>query len=276
MHFSTRTGLIIAASAAGPEDGKAVLFLHGGGQTRHSWGTAVSALGAEGYRAITLDMRGHGDSEWAKDALYQIPTLAEDLVDIIAQLDDPEPALVGASLGGLTALLAIGQSERPLSRALVLVDVVPEVEAEGTAEITAFMAANPDGFVSVDEAAEVIAAYLPHRKRSKSSSGLMKNLRHRADGRYYWHWDPAMLGQWGSHISGFQDALNAAARKVSVPSLLIKGGRSRIVSADGVRSFQQVIPHAEFVNIEEADHMVAGDANDAFNAPLIEFLRRTD
>jgi pimeloyl-ACP methyl ester carboxylesterase len=274
IRFSTRSGLTVAASTAGPADGPAVLFLHGGGQTRHSWGTAVKTLGAEGFRAITLDLRGHGDSEWAKDGRYQIPTLAEDLVDVIAQIDDPTPALVGASLGGLTCLLTIGQNERSLARALILVDVVPELEVAGTSEITGFMAANPNGFGSVDEAADVIAAYLPHRTRSKSTSGLMKNLRLREDGRYYWHWDPAMLGQWGSHIESFRDVLNAAARKVSVPTLLIKGGRSRIVSAEGVRSFQKVIPHAEFVNIEEADHMVAGDANDAFNAPLIDFLHR--
>jgi pimeloyl-ACP methyl ester carboxylesterase len=274
IHFSTRSGLNLAASAAGPEDGRAVLFLHGGGQTRHSWGTAVDALASAGFRAITLDTRGHGDSDWAKDGRYNLSTLADDLDDAMGQIQDSAPALVGASLGGLTSLISTGRRGAVKPRALVLVDVVPRLEVEGTSEITGFMAANPGGFASVDEAADVIAAYLPHRKGRKNNQGLMKNLRLREDGRYYWHWDPAMLGKWGAQLDGTLEELEDAARSVDIPALLIKGGRSRIVSAEGVRSFQKLIPHAEFVNIEDADHMVAGDANDAFNAPLIEFLLR--
>jgi pimeloyl-ACP methyl ester carboxylesterase len=275
IHFSTRSGLSLAASAAGPEDGRAVLFLHGGGQTRHSWGTAVTVLGDAGFRAITLDTRGHGDSDWAQDGRYNLATLADDLDDVMAQIKDPSPALIGASLGGLTSLISTGRRGAVKPRALVLVDVVPRLEVAGTTEITGFMAANPEGFASVDEAADVIAAYLPHRQGRKNNQGLMKNLRLREDGRYYWHWDPAMLGKWGAQLDGTLEELEDAARSVDVPALLIKGGRSRIVSAEGVRSFQKLIPHAEFVNIEEADHMVAGDANDAFNAPLLDFLIRS-
>ena len=265
----------LAASAAGPEDGPVVLFLHGGGQTRHSWGKAVTTLGDAGFRAITLDTRGHGDSDWATDARYNLPTLAEDLDDVLVQVGAPAPALVGASLGGLTSLLVTGRDGAVKPGALVLVDVVPHLETEGTAEITGFMAANPNGFASVDEAAEVIAAYLPHRTPRKNNQGLMKNLRLRDDGRFYWHWDPAMLGKFGAQLDGTVDMLEDAARAVRVPTLLIKGGRSRIVSAEGVRSFQKLIPHAEFVDIAEADHMVAGDANDAFNAPMLDFLKRS-
>jgi pimeloyl-ACP methyl ester carboxylesterase len=275
IRFTTRSGLSLAASVAGPEDAPVVLFLHGGGQTRHSWGTAVSTLGEAGFRAITLDTRGHGDSDWATDGCYKLQTLAEDLEDVLAQIRAPSPALVGASLGGLTSLLVTGCAQAIKPAALVLVDVVPHLETEGTAEITGFMAANPDGFASVDEAADVIAAYLPHRAPRKNNQGLMKNLRLRDDGRYYWHWDPAMLGKWGAQLDGTLEKLEDAARAIQVPTLLIKGGKSRIVSAEGVRSFQKLIPHAEFVDIAEADHMVAGDANDAFNAPLLDFLVRS-
>jgi pimeloyl-ACP methyl ester carboxylesterase len=275
IRFTTRTGVDIAADAAGPADGPAVLFLHGGGQTRHSWGNAVSVLADRGFRAITMDLRGHGDSGWCPDANYELHANAADLVDVIGQLDDPTPTLVGASLGGITSLLAVGESSSPVARALVLVDVVPKIEMEGAQEIIGFMAARPDGFESLDEAAEVIAAYLPHRKRTRNIDGLRKNLRER-DGRFYWHWDPRLLNSLGNGLSedGKRDFLETAACKITIPTLLIKGGKSRIVSADGVRAFQTLIPHAEFVNVEEADHMVAGDANDAFNAPLLDFLSR--
>lgn len=273
IRFHTQSGLALAADAAGPVDGPIVLFLHGGGQTRHSWGTAIHALASAGFRAITIDLRGHGESDWAPDGRYDLPALADDLRDVLAALPGTA-ALVGASLGGLTALLAAG--EGAAVRAVVLVDVVPQVEVEGATEIRDFMTANPDGFASIDDAADAVAAYLPHRGRRSSNAGLMKNLRLREDGRYYWHWDPRLMAGAGRvDPSQMQPVLETAARAIAVPTLLIRGGRSRIVSLDGVKAFQTLIPHSEFVNIEQADHMVAGDANDQFNAPLLAFLERT-
>lgn len=273
MRLPTSSGPVLAADAAGPEDGPPVVFLHGGGQTRHSWGTAAKAAAAKGFRALTVDLRGHGDSEWASDGDYRIAAHVGDLKDVLATLSGPA-ALVGASLGGLTALVATGEGA-PV-RALVLVDVVPKLEMEGAQEIRAFMTSNPHGFASVDEAADAVSAYLPHRDRPSDTSGLRKNLRQHADGRYYWHWDPAMLeGMHQLDPAAREAELAAAARKVRVPTLLVRGGRSRIVSMEGVQAFRSDIPHSEFVNIEQADHMVAGDANDAFNVPLLDFLERS-
>jgi non-heme chloroperoxidase len=220
-------------------------------------------------------LRGHGESDWAPDGKYGLDALSDDLQDVLAQLP-ALPALVGASLGGLTALLTVGASNTPIARALVLVDVVPQVEAEGAREIVGFMTANPEGFASPAQAADAVAAYLPHRPRPRDDGGLMKNLRLREDGRYYWHWDPRML-QGGSAIDAADRGatLEQAAANVHIPTMLIRGGRSRVVSLDGVKALQAQIPSCEFVNIAEADHMVAGDANDAFNAPLLAFLQRT-
>jgi pimeloyl-ACP methyl ester carboxylesterase len=272
----TRGGLSLAADRTGPVDGPPVIFLHGGGQTRHSWGGALASLGAAGFFCTTLDLRGHGESEWARDADYSLEALRDDLIDVLAQLPGGPAAVVGASLGGLTALLAAGDPAAPAVRALVLVDVVPQIEMEGAMEIRAFMTANPAGFGSPDEAADAVAAYLPHRKRPRDNTGLLRNLRLRDDGKWYWHWDPQML-EGSSHSSPMarRGMLEDAAARVRVPTLLIRGGRSRVVSLEGVRALQAVIPHAEFVNIEDADHMVAGDANDRFNAPLLDFMERT-
>ena len=71
---------------------------------------------------------------------------------------------------------------------------------------------------------------------------------------------------------GEANPLEAAARKVTIPTLLIRGGRSRIVSEAGVREFRDLVPHAEFVDISDAHHMVAGDANDAFNDAVLGFV----
>lgn len=275
IRFHGHGGVTLAADEAGPSDGPSVIFLHGGGQTRHSWGTALDAASARGLHAITVDLRGHGDSDWAPDGDYRIDAHVGDIRAIVATLPDA-PVLVGASLGGLASLLTVGESPAPIARGLVLVDVVPQIEMEGAKEIRGFMTGNPDGFATVEDAADAVATYLPHRKRPSDPTGLMKNLRRHADGRLYWHWDPAML----EDIKGLDPAdrearFTRAATRVRAPTLLIRGGMSRIVSMDGVAAFQSAIPHSEFINIEQADHMVAGDANDAFNAPLLDFLDRS-
>ena len=272
--YMNREGMRLVATEVGPADGPVVLFMHGGGQTRASWKGSIDDLGKAGYRAITVDLRGHGESEWSPAGSYAVHAFADDLIDLLGQLP-PRPALVGASLGGLTSLLVVGNGAPDLARALVLVDVVPRVELGGAQEIKAFMQADPDGFESVDAAAEAVAAYLPHRPRPADSSGLLRNLRLKEDGRYYWHWDPRMMADFSrSDLTALSAELEAAARKITVPTLLVRGGRSRVVTEAGAQTLRTLIPHAEVAKIDDADHMVAGDANDAFHAPLVDFLAR--
>jgi non-heme chloroperoxidase len=270
VHFAG-AGVRLAADVAGPAGGKPIVFLHGGGQTRASWKRAVEVLAGRGYRVISLDLRGHGESDWSPDGDYQLDRFVDDLEAILPTLGAP-PVLVGASLGGLASLLAVGDRRLPAA-GLVLVDVTPKLETAGTSKITSFMTSNPNGFASVDEAADAVSAYLPHRPRPKDTSGLARNLRLRDDGRYYWHWDPRFMSGERTVNPGF-NRLEAAAQALDVPTLLIRGGRSEIVTEAGARAFLALAPHAEFVDVTDADHMVAGDANDAFNAAVIDFIDR--
>jgi pimeloyl-ACP methyl ester carboxylesterase len=265
--------LNLVADVAGPVHAPGILFLHGSGQTRQSWGRAVSQAVRRGYRAVALDLRGHGDSDWSPDGQYSLDRFVADIRKVIEHMGG-EPILVGASLGGLIGML-IAASPPPRLRALVLVDVTPRIEQKGANEVMAFMDSAPDGFVSLEEAAAAVAAYLPHRPRPTDTSGLKRNLRLR-NGRYYWHWDPAFMqmGRDAQAKISFEgpNALESAARAVDIPTLLIRGGRSRIVSDAGAREFLELVPHAEFVDIAGAHHMVAGDANDAFNEAVFRFI----
>ena len=265
------SGLRLVADAAGAPNAPTLLFLHGSGQTRQSWGRALEEAARRGYRALSLDLRGHGDSDWASDGNYTLESFAADVRRVIEHTG-AEPIVVGASLGGIVGLL-IAASPPPLLRALVLVDITPRVEMAGAKEVSAFMDSAPNGFGSLEEAADAVAAYLPHRPRPKDTSGLKRNLRLR-NGRYYWHWDPALL-QMGrnANFSG-PNPLEKAARALTIPTLLIRGGRSRIVSETGVREFLEMAPHAELVDISDAHHMVAGDANDAFNEAVFSFVEK--
>jgi pimeloyl-ACP methyl ester carboxylesterase len=266
-------GIELVADAAGPIDGAPVVFLHGGGQTRSSWRRAVAAVAERGRRGISLDLRGHGESGWSPDGDYRLDRFVDDLQAVLAVLGRPA-ILVGASLGGLTSLLAVGDRGLPAA-GLVLVDVTPHIEPAGASKIGGFMTAHPDGFASLEEAADAVADYLPHRPRPKDTSGLMKNLRLHDDGRLYWHWDPRMMsGATNVNPARDRDRLDAAARALTIPTLLIRGGLSDVVSPEGARAFLALAPQAEFIDVSGAHHMVAGDANDSFNAAVVDFVSR--
>lgn len=270
--FEGSGGVTLRGDAWGPDDGPPTLLLHGGGQTRHSWSGTGRTLGEAGRRAISLDLRGHGDSDWSPDGEYGIDPFVADLVEVARGFDRP-PALVGASLGGITALLAEGEAEGTLASAVVLVDVTPRLEPEGVGRIIEFMTGRPEGYASVEEAADAVAAYRRHRSRPSDFSGLLKNLRQGEDGRWRWHWDPAFISpqRQTGHVHQ-PERLVAAARALRVPTLLVRGRQSDVVSREGADEFLSAAPHAHFVDVSGAGHMVAGDRNDAFTEAVVRFL----
>ena len=249
-----------------------VLLLHGGGQTRHSWGAAGPVLAQAGWDAVAYDTRGHGDSGWAEPHAYGIDHLVADLQAVVGATCDGPPVLVGASMGGLTSLIAEG--ERPgTARALVLVDIVPRIEPVGVERITSFMHGAPHGFGSLEEVAEAVRAYNPLRERPVDVEGLRKNVRRREDGRWYWHWDPAMMAPRRlEDVAGHEDRLAAAARAVRVPTLLLHGEQSDVVSDEGVAEMLALVPSARAARISGAGHMVAGDDNSVFARDVVPFL----
>ncbi len=273
VSFRGRDGLEIRGDAWGDPRRPPVILLPGGGQTRHAWGGAAAALAADGWYALALDLRGHGESGWAADSDYSLEAFAADLLAVAESLGRP-PVVVGASLGGMTALLAQGESDRPVFAAVVLVDIAPRMEPEGVERIVAFMRAHLDGFGSLEEAADAISEFIPHRPRPKDMSGLAKNLRRDADGRYRWHWDPEfVVGMRRPSGSQQPDRLLAAARRLPVPVLLVRGQMSDVISEEGAAEFLAAVPQARYADVSDAGHMVAGDRNDAFAAAVIDFLR---
>ena len=274
-YFQTRSGNRLACSHNGPEHGAPVIFLHGGGQTRHAWQASIAALGEAGWHAISVDLRGHGDSDWPGE--YRIQNFADDVREL-ALAQRSKPVLVGASLGGLSSLLANAGDHGEVSRALILVDIAPRLRADGVDRILGFMAAHRDGFASLDQAAAAVAAYQPQRAQRSSPEGLKKNLRQHDDGRWYWHWDPLMLEdfQRGRAESDAHDEerFYRAAEKLSQPVLLVRGSHSDVVDESITAEFRQRIPGSRVVDVSGAGHMVAGDRNDLFLGAVKDFLAR--
>jgi pimeloyl-ACP methyl ester carboxylesterase len=275
--FPTRDGLRLAADVVGAGARGSVMLAHGGGQTRHAWAGATARLAERGWRAVSLDLRGHGESDWAPDGDYAMRRFAEDLVAVADALPD-RPALIGASLGGLAGLMVETEVAPRTFRSLTLVDIVPRSDPEGVAKIMGFMGAHlEEGFASLDAAADAIAAYLPHRPRPKDLSGLSKNLRQGADGRYRWHWDPRFV----TGMSARREATGAATpspryEDIDIPVHLIRGRMSELVSREAAEAFVAILRHGAFTDVAGAAHMVAGDRNDAFLEAAIGFLDRIE
>jgi pimeloyl-ACP methyl ester carboxylesterase len=248
-----------------------VLLAHGFGQTRQSWNQTQYRLALAGHDSLSWDMRGHGDSARNPAGVrYQAEQFREDVIAAARQLPGA-PILVGASMGGLTGLMA--QAQQPLFSALVLVDVTPRWEAAGVQRIQAFMTAHPQGFDSFEQAAEAISSYLPHRRERKTPEQLASLLRNDPDsGQLRWHWDPRMLSEFVAGSEHLQEAISDAAASIDIPMLLISGGRSDLVSAQTVAHFLELAPRARHVQLPKATHMLAGDDNDAFIDTLLQFL----
>jgi pimeloyl-ACP methyl ester carboxylesterase len=249
-----------------------ILMLHGGGQNRFSWKNTGQFLADEGYHVVALDSRGHGDSDRAPGADYAIETLTADVLHILDAIGRPV-VLIGASMGGLTGILVADSAGPAKVTALVLVDVVPRYEKNGSARIRDFMMTNLHGFGTLEEAADAVSAYLPYRSKPRSPEGLKKNLRLR-DGRWYWHWDPAFMTAPGDDPELRTDNFERAASNLQIPILLIRGKLSDVVSPDGVQHFLDTVPRAEFVELSHAGHTAAGDDNDAFTDAVVDFVRR--
>jgi pimeloyl-ACP methyl ester carboxylesterase len=270
-------GVTLVADAFGDPEATPIVFLHGGGQTRHSWGGTAADLGAAGWYALSVDLRGHGQSSWSADGVYGLDQFVADVIDIVEHLDRP-PVLIGASLGGNAALGALGRVPE-LALGLVLVDVSPFLQPAGTTRIREFMTArSADGFGSLAEVADAIAEYLPHRPRPGNLDGLRKNLRE-VDGRWFWHWDPAFMSRPIDHAVQRDPLvdpvrLGSAATLLRVPTLLVRGGESDVLSRDDARQFLRLVPHAEYAEVAGAHHMVAGDDNAVFEDVLGDFLER--
>jgi pimeloyl-ACP methyl ester carboxylesterase len=265
--------------------GPAVLLLHGGGQTRHAWLRTAQAIAQAGMTAYAVDQRGHGDSDWLDSGAYGFNDFAADaraLADQLAARTGERPSVVGASLGGVAALIAEGEAARsgrpPLFAALAMVDITPRVDYGGIAKVQGFMRAHArEGFASVADAADAVAAYLPHRPRPRSHDGLQKNLRLHPDGRWRWHWDPRFLESRRpdeAYRALREAALADAARTLKMPVLLVRGGSSELVQEDHAKEFLELVPHASYADVAGARHMVAGDQNDQFSSAILDFLNK--
>jgi flavin reductase (DIM6/NTAB) family NADH-FMN oxidoreductase RutF/pimeloyl-ACP methyl ester carboxylesterase len=269
MTFTGFGGLNLAAEAFGAPGNPAVVLLHAGAQSRRAWRDAALALAAAGRYAITVDLRGHGQSDWAADGRYDLAAYAADVRAILTQLDS-RPVLVGASLGGFAALAAMAGGGEALASGLVLVDAALAMDTAGRQRRREVLNRHAKGFATLEEAALGAQEISPsHRQFDPASLG--NRLRQDETGRYFWNWDPRFLSNFGAER--FTE-LESAASSLKLPTLVLRGAESDVTTDAEVDHFRELMPSAEFVTIESAGHLIAAERFDLFNAALLEFLER--
>lgn len=254
----------------GAPDAPAVVLLHGGHQSAHSWDLVSLAL-ARRHRVLALDQRGHGDSEWARDVDYSNHTMALDAEAFIAALGIQRPVLVGHSMGGRNAMLLAHRNLAPL-RGLVVVDIGPEISDKGRAAIAGFVRDNEE-FDDLETFIANVRKYDPHRSRAHIERTVKYNMLQRPDGKYISKCDPTprRLGLLAGRR--LQDNLTLdQIGGLALPVLIVRGETSNILEPDAAERFRAALPQGTLATVPNAGHGVPSQNTAGFLAVLEEFL----
>jgi esterase len=250
-------------------DGQPVVFLHGGLLTAHTWDLVCLAL-RDRFWCLALDLRGHGDSDWAPDGNYDLDEFVADVDAFVTELGLEQPALVGQSLGAMTALgLAAREPDR--FAALVLVDIGARVRIEGAQRLRGF-ATHSAGPRTLEELIDLSVGFNPRRHPALLERSLLHNLRPAGEGRYMWKYDGSGLAAGFERTRAAAGTIPDLARRVSCPALVVRGGESDLVEEDSARDLAELLPDGRLVTIAGAGHNVQGDEPRALAAALREFL----
>ena len=272
--LKTPSGITVEYDLWGELEKNAILLLHGGGQTRHSWKATAEKITQTGRCAITMDLRGHGNTDWSQSGDYTLNDFSSDVAFLIGELQI-NPVLVGASLGGLVGIYLEGKYEPDSISGLVLVDIVPNMNIAGAERVKDFMLEHSKtGFASLSEVSEILSKYNPHREKSSDLEGLKRNLRKRGE-KWFWHWDPMFIStERGEENPDMRNPvlLNELCSNITVPMLLVRGKMSDLVTEAEAKEFLERYPDASFADVSGAGHMVVGDKNDVFARAIIDFL----
>ncbi len=247
-----------------------LLFLHGGNQSAHSW-DLVSLHLADRFHIIAPDQRGHGDSEWARDADYSSHAMAADAHAILSHFNIDQPIVIGHSMGGMNTLrLALEQPD--LLDRLVLVDVGPELSEAGAKAIRNFVVDNRE-FDDLEDFIQNVQKYDPYRSREHIERTVKYNLLKRADGKYISKRDhgPRLATTQTQREQSDRFSLSDAS-SISQPTLVIRGADSNLFSPEAAQRFAEALPQGQLKTVPDSGHNVHGQNTSGFIAALIPFL----
>ena len=240
------------------------VFLHGGAQNAHTWDTVLLALSDPALTpvlgtdptvdAVAFDLPGHGSSTWRSDGRYDPVASAATIGAAIDRLEFSPEALVGMSLGGLTAL-ALAANQPSACRRLALIDITPGVTRDKAADVHAFIE-GPQSFPSFAEIFARTTEFNPTRSAASLRRGILHNAHRQDDGSWVWNYDRRPMSQ---RTDGANEDLWALVSALEMPALLVRGATSPVVDDDDEREFVRRQPDAQVTSVADAGHSVQGD-----------------
>ena len=271
LQFEGFGGVKLACRAYGSPSDPAVLLLPPSGQSGAFWRDSAEALADAGRYALCLDLRGLGDSGHAPDGRYDLDAHAADLRAVLAALPGRAFA-VGAGLGALVSLVAIGEGETTIATGLALIDVSLTFDQAQVERMQAALVSRTQGANDPASIKAALSAAHPGERPGAIGPAILSAFETGKEGTLRWKGDPRALA--ADDFLGQRERLRQAAARIGVPTTVLVGNQNATISLDAARDLQSLIPHAELAEIEGEGHLMAAAGADAFNAVLLEFLER--
>lgn len=241
----------------GDQQKRPILFLHGGGLTAHTYDLICLGLRND-FHCISLDQRGHGDSEWSPVLDYDFSTHATDVDGLVGYLGLDQFVLVGQSLGALNAIAYAGDHSDRLA-VLVLIDAGPDMQKPGAERIRDFMD-QPTDAASLDEFIERAMSFNPRRDRRLLRRSLLHNLRRTPEGKWAWKWDPRPRRTMDlDRLAERRALLWNEVDRITCPTLVVRGAESDMFGEEDAASLAARLRDGQQVVVERAGHTVQGD-----------------
>ena len=264
--FVSVNGLRLHYLQWGDEHRQPLLLLHGGSAHAHWWDFFVTPFTAA-YRVLALDLRGHGDSQWAEPPAYEIAAYAADVRGFIDTLELTNVVLAGHSLGGLVAVACAPDVQQRLA-ALVIMDVAARISQRAARYIATLRLLPQPVYHSPDEAVRRFRLLPPANgvRREVLAHLVRCGIRRRDDGMWTLKFDRRTL----EHIEPCD--LTPILRTLRLPMLIARGRESAAFSARAFAQLATALPHARTVEISGAHHHIMLDAPEALAEALGSFL----
>jgi pimeloyl-ACP methyl ester carboxylesterase len=232
-----------------PSAAPTLVFLHGNCANAWWWQPIAQALAGRGWRLLALDLRGHGDSEWARPPSYSPLHYADDLARLIRAAAAEDAIAVGHSMGGI-AVLTFAMRDAGLLRAAVAIDIAITSERQRNRYLKRLRTIPTINYADL---ATAKARFRLMPDEGKVPAGLVAEIAERSirpvpGGGYTMKFDRAsFVGSDGLEVA-------AAIRAMRMPLLLVRAQRSRIMTAEAAEGASRSNRLVQLVTIPDAHH----------------------
>ncbi len=245
-----------------------MLCVHGGAAHAHWFDFVAPGFNAD-YHVRALDLRGHGDSAWAKPPDYAYQRFASDLAEVVEKLDLRDFVLIGHSMSGMVSLLYAATHPGRVGR-LVIVDTTMHMAEERLAAMRDIGNRKGSSYATQEE---FVARY---RLRPAGTTAAPEIIRHLARNSGRQLGDGSWRHKFDRNVYARRERLDGLPcwNHISIPALLVKGGRSQRITPQVFSEAKARCPHVELAEVPHSDHHVMLDNPSGFVRGVKAFLAK--